>query len=283
MQPKLLIDADSILYRSAAAAEGKGPQLAVFYLEQTLERIFNRTGIRESECEILFGGSSEPRQHLSSSYKANRIGKPKPEYLPDTLEAIAARERSFCCSVHETDDHIAHRAYSAGFNICIASIDKDLRQLPCRFYNYVSDVIDEVDPTQALHNFYEQMLMGDKSDNVPGFDGVARYRPTKQLERWIKELKELEKEEDMISFTLEKYNDQVERYLLSGNLLYLLRHEEDYWFPKQLQHRLTGLDRSKPEREALYDYIAMMGVGINPSTEPSSTEKDSDGFLLVGL
>ena len=65
----------------------------------------------------------------------------------------------------------------------IVSIDKDYKQLPALIYNYhyKHRCVYDIEPVEALYNFYEQMIIGDSIDNVNYCKGYGKKYAEKLL------------------------------------------------------------------------------------------------------
>src|SRR5258708_10815565 len=73
----------------------------------------------------------------------------------------------------EADDAVsifAHNHYESGLQelLVIATIDKDLDQIPGNHYNYMHKVFYAITPAEAEQFFVYQILAGDPTDNVVG-------------------------------------------------------------------------------------------------------------------
>jgi hypothetical protein len=73
--------------------------------------------------------------------------------------------------------------------------------------------------------------MGDRTDNIFGFDGIARQKVPKKLEHVMAELESYDDELDMFNFVRGLYNDDV-TLLKNGICLWIRRNEGEIWkFP----------------------------------------------------
>jgi hypothetical protein len=76
--------------------------------------------------------------------------------------------------------------------------------------------------------------MGDKADNIFGFDGLARQKVPQKFEGIFNELASYDKECDMFNLVQSLYNDD-ERLLMNGRCLWIRQKEDEIWkFPTQV-------------------------------------------------
>lgn len=117
-------------------------------------------------------------------YKGNRAEMEKPihyrncyEYLMDTWKA----EPVFGI---EADDALAIHQTEMPDKSIIVSTDKDLWQVPGWHYNWTKE--DEgifyINPEEARHWKYVQILCGDATDNIEGLPGIGEKRAGKILQ-----------------------------------------------------------------------------------------------------
>lgn len=111
-------------------------------------------------------------------YKGNRKDAPKPvhydairTYLVDHYDARVVQQL-------EADDALAMMQTD---KTIIASIDKDLLQIPGLHYNWVRDERVVVTPEVGLKKKYMQVLTGDSTDNIPGIHGMGPAGARKAL------------------------------------------------------------------------------------------------------
>jgi len=125
----------------------------------------------------------------------------------------------------EADDAIGIAAYEQQVGeYCICSIDKDLDMLRGDHYNFVKDEFYFIEEEQGIKNFYKQMLMGDRVDNIIGIKGIG----TVKAERLLKECKD---EKEMYLAVLEAYKGDDKRVLENGQLLWIRREPNQMWQP----------------------------------------------------
>jgi DNA polymerase-1 len=190
----LIVDGHAYAYRAFHAIrdlrgpEGR-PTNAIYGFVKMLDKI--RSALEPAHLMVVWdGGLSAERMAALPEYKAHRPEMPddlRPQL--DEIESYlaAAGVASYCRDGVEADDYIAclaRRAADAGWNVVIASSDKDFMQL-------VSVRIGLLNPNDKTGTIWaheqvrmkagvepEQVagwlaLMGDAVDNIPGVPGVG--------------------------------------------------------------------------------------------------------------
>lgn len=221
-----LIDADVVAFRCAASAIGAPEDIAIMRADIMMRELLDKVGAPEYRAWLT--GDNNFRKVIYPEYKANRKDKPKPEHLNACREYLCREWGAFVTDGYEADDALGIHASD---RTVICSNDKDLLQIPGKHFNIVKSEFLDVEPVVGLRNFYHQLLLGDRSDNIPGYDGVARVKPTIQLDKWLTELHRLQTEEDMYEFVCDRYELSQEQLELHAQLLYIWRKENDKWVP----------------------------------------------------
>lgn len=187
----LLIDADSLVFASCCKKKTtpddsphcKNIEDSIIKFDEQFMGIINDLQeVYDIEKIITFNGcKGNFRKLITKNYKANR----KKQILPPLLHQMHQYVKDNYDSKYgfgiETDDMVARywKTLSEEFGrdqVMIVSIDKDYKQFPCLIYNYHfkhKEILD-ISEEQALYNFYEQMIMGDSSDNVNFFKGKGK-------------------------------------------------------------------------------------------------------------
>jgi DNA polymerase-1 len=186
-----------------------------------IEELFINT---ESSGETFFlSGASNFRYDIYPEYKANRKGKPKPKWLEALRYYLVTDYGAEVTEGYEADDALG---IAAGPGKVICSIDKDLLQIPGVHFNIVKKELTIVNPIEGLRTFYKQLVLGDLADNVPGFDGTPRTKPTIFIKAIYERLDDAIDEREMFDIVEEIYEDDLDR---NANLLYIWRKENDKW------------------------------------------------------
>lgn len=73
---------------------------------------------------------------------------------------------------YEADDAItmaAEKIRSKGKDFVIVSRDKDLKQIPCKYFDIHTRELEEISQNEADKNYWRQVVIGDwQTDNIPG-------------------------------------------------------------------------------------------------------------------
>jgi len=246
-----LLDGDLIAYRASASCEPtkakpflEPPEVAIWRLHDMIERICLATNSSEIECYI--GGSDNFRYKIYPEYKANRT-KEKPHYLEACREMLVTQYKATVVNGYETDDAlgIAQTKYDGNSRIC--SLDKDLLQIPGMHFNWVSGVSRLVSPLDGLRTYYKQLILGDRTDNIPGYDGKLRSECPKFIAKLQEPIDEMTDEYAMYEYVCDVYaNYEIEQEMpgeavtwewhhdklhRNAQLLYILKNEEEFWTP----------------------------------------------------
>lgn len=227
-----LIDADIVAYRCAASANNEPKEVALARVEDLMRRINFQTGVYDYEAYLT--GSNNFRYNYNPNYKANRKDVPKPQWLEDCREYLVTQWNARVTDGHEADDELAIAQTQRIEHTIICTIDKDLLQVPGEHYNFVKEEFKTISPREGMFNFYWQCIMGDKTDNIMGFDGIARQTIPKKLNPLYEEMlhaSHVGEEIDVFDIVRSAYSDD-ERLLMNGICLWMQREPEQIWkFP----------------------------------------------------
>jgi DNA polymerase-1 len=232
-----LIDGDIVCYRAAASVPDGDPEwIATSRVERTIKELLEAIGA--DNYRLFLTGTDNFRYNVDPEYKANRKDKPRPQYLPVCRDFVYDYYNAEIVDGYEADDALAMNQTE---DTIIASIDKDLLQVPGRHYNFVKGEWQHVTPLEGLRSFYRNLLIGDTSDNIRGVDGIGKVKAARYVNVQ-------DTEEQMFEVVHELYNDP-ERLLKNGKLMWLWRFPEDIWSQSQtLFSRLEST--TEPEQEA---------------------------------
>lgn len=232
-----LVDADIVAYRCAASCEKQGivvesPEVATMRVDELMQRILHETAAYDYQAFLT--GSDNFRLKYNPEYKANRKDTKRPDYLQLCREHLVVHWKAQVADGYEADDSMGIEQTKSPDTTIICTIDKDLLQVPGEHYNFVKQEFKTVSPKEGLLSFYWQTIMGDRTDNIFGFDGLARNTIPKKLEYLYEELQhasQMGTELDMLDIVRSKY-DNDERLLMNGICLWIQREPNQIWeFP----------------------------------------------------
>ena len=220
----ILIDGDIVAYRCAYKSKDDRAEYATYSVGSYLSDLISDLYILiedEPEYRVFLTGKGNFRHEyaVTAGYKENRKDKEKPEhlavirqYLIDEWEAVVSDEE-------EADDLIAIAATQQPS--IIVSIDKDFNQVPGEHFNPNTGKLYNVSEEDAVKFLYEQILTGDRADNIIGIKGVGPVKAKKALADCVTE-------RQMYDVCVEMYGGD-ERVIENGRLLYLRRKEGEIW------------------------------------------------------
>jgi len=287
-----LIDSDLVAYRCAASCQKQGVVTEDFGIAQgrasnLLNSILQET--RATDKVLYLSGGENFRKKVVPTYKANRIDQEKPHYLEALREYLVVEWGAKVTDGIEADDALGiHQSEAPESTTVICSLDKDLKQVPGYHYTWEMNgtgstgkawkreaALTFVKPQEAMFNFYWQMVMGDRADNVPGFDGKMRAAVPKFLEGHYELMQTLETEQEMFDYVFALYDNSgvsTTQMLHNGFCLHVQRYEGDNWLlkGKQLLERSIMGDNGQ------------LDVSIASLPRPSELVLD-DGHLSLKL
>lgn len=273
MKKILLIDADVVAFKFAKVSETKGDLLPdgtrlettlkpLHLMKHMIDKWYDRI-IMNLETPHYISCLSCPskdlyRYDIRSDYKANRKDK-RPDYLPILRDYIFEKHNGQIWKNIEADDVIgllANRYKADGENPIVCSVDKDLKTLGVKMYDFNEDKYYNLSDYQSLRYFYEQCLTGDRVDNYLGCRGIGKAKVAKILESvdekflkcvGVKHFSEVDSEMDLgldlyerylwdavITTYVSKVNTETEKKYTYDDcieqcrLAYILRNPEDY-------------------------------------------------------
>lgn len=224
--PKVaLVDADFLVYKVSfgdiEATESAAKNRLTEYLTDI---VYMNLEADDYKAWITGKGNYRYDVARTAPYKGNRKDTEKPPHyqaLRDHLERLGAK----VTFNNEADDAVAIE--SCRGNYWIVHVDKDLDQLTGWHYNPVKNERYYVDELQGLFNFYTQILVGDRVDNILGLRGIGPVKAAKIL-------KDCTNEDELYEACCKAYRDHEEtqdRLIENGQLLWLQRKENQLWQP----------------------------------------------------
>lgn len=178
----LLIDADTIAFKAALAAEYNhdfnGTICRGADLDQAFETFRGEIGdlcveYGTTKHRIALTGPTNFRKDVYAAYKSKR--GPKPICLGELKAKIVEELGGVIKDLLEADDIVGiwatHPTLIKGEKI-VVSIDKDLKTIPCAYTNGNGETTN-ISKSQANLFFLTQVLTGDTTDGYPGLPGCG--------------------------------------------------------------------------------------------------------------
>lgn len=227
---KVLVDGDIVAYRAAFATQDQSPEDAVAKVNELMEFII------EATIDIPFASSDDYNTYLtgkgnfrfdiakSHGYKGNRRETEKPVYLYHCREHMINNYNAIVSQDEEADDLISKAAASLDYHCVVASIDKDMLQLPCWHFNFGRNEWSKVSEDEGNKFFYTQILTGDRADNIVGLHGIGPKKAEKLLQN-------CNTKEELWDAVVKAYDGDTDRVLENARLLWLRRYEGELWCP----------------------------------------------------
>ena len=221
----VLIDGDIIGWRCGAVTNDAEEAVARWQADELLTRILEETNA--SSWKVYLSGDNNFRYQLYPDYKAHRRDKPRPKHLEAIREHILTSWPSEITDGYEADDALGIAATAAPAQTVIASIDKDLLQIPGSHYNFVKQEWSTITEQSGWYNFYIQLLVGDAADNIPGCPGIGKVKAPRLLEGSVTPF-------EMYHCCARAYTEAargLDFMHLNAKLLYIWRKDDDEWQP----------------------------------------------------
>ena len=220
----------------------------------------------DTEVEVFLSGKTNFRNALATipgsftkdgepvlGYKANRIGSKRPHHYQAIRDYMIEAWDATLFEGIEADDALAIVQWAEDEmtpKTIIATVDKDLRNVPGWHYDIIKQIEYLITSKQAQVHFYRQVLTGDRTDNIPGLYRVGEKK-AKDL------ITEDMTENEMYNVCFEQYVTNINKYpgkhgpfgigvedpsydigiaakmalLENARLLWMLQHTDQLWTP----------------------------------------------------
>lgn len=220
---------------------------ALMIVKQTIESILKENNFKDKDqYHLLLSGPGNYREKIATyrPYKGNRDPEHKPVHYQAIRDYLTQQWDAAVVTGHEADDEaslLAHRFKKRRLKYIIASIDKDLHQIPGVHYDYRIKQHITIPEDEARIVLWRQALSGDATDNIPGACGIGAVKAQKLVETWIDMgVDDLDLWMNVLSTyqtAAGKANcyygvDEVEKVALENmRLVYLQREPNELWVP----------------------------------------------------
>lgn len=135
-----------------------------------------KEAVKHDHCTIFLTGKRVKnfREEIATlaPYKGNRVAE-KPVHYELATNYYLNLPNVIVAQGEEADDLLGIHSTEIGDGAIIASIDKDLRMIPGKHYEWNNKKKFTVSDDDADRWFWMQMLMGDRADNIPGIKGIG--------------------------------------------------------------------------------------------------------------
>jgi 5'-3' exonuclease len=241
---RALIDGDIVVYRCAASSETVEAWVACGRATTMISMIMEET--EATEYSVFLTGSGNFRRELDASYKANRPDT-RPKHWQAVRDFLVVQHKAQICDGYEADDELGIQQDEIGHTTVICSIDKDLHQIPGRHYNFVKKEHKVVSRIEGTWFLYWQALVGDRSDNIFGVQGIGPVKATAAL-------KDMVWEDDLYAKCLELYNGDEVRLYNNLRLLYIWRQPYDVYVPPHLREAAATTPDEAPSLDGEHQH-----------------------------
>ena len=191
---------------------------------------------------FYLSGAGNYRYDLATikPYKGNRDPTHKPVHYKAIRDYLEEYHHAEVIEGREADDQIsivASRLRADKESYVVATIDKDLDQIPGEHYDYMKKVSYAVSEWSATYWFYTQVLAGDPVDNIAGCYRCGPAKAAKVLANaftaehcWEAVVEEYAEATARSGYPYGD-RDTNELALENARLVYLQREENELWTP----------------------------------------------------
>lgn len=188
---QLLIDGDILLHRFAFAnqysidwdGDGdftvvKNAERAKLELDETVQSLMKST--KTKFYVFCISSIFNFRYRVLPTYKHNRSGE-KPELYDILLKHALESYNTMTYKNLEADDLMGILSTEEPEEWVVATLDKDLDQIPGWHYNWNKDSLYRVDQPYCDYWFMRQVLIGDPTDGYKGCPGIGPKKADKLI------------------------------------------------------------------------------------------------------
>lgn len=234
------IDGDIVAYRCAASCEKRDKEgnllscepvdIALLRTDKLVREILDF--VKTPQYNIYVSGQGNFRYEVDPEYKANRRGKADPVWREACKAFLITEWKASVTDGYEADDALGMAQTDDSI---LASIDKDLLQIPGKHYrwqisgpNWVKEAeLLDITYFEGLKHFYASSLIGDRTDNITGVVGIGPAKAAKALNHCTTE-------QELYEVCKALYKDD-ERFHRNLKLLWVWRKENDIFDPQERQ------------------------------------------------
>jgi len=224
------IDADVIVYNIGFQTQDS--ELADAHVKTNLfiSNILNETGATHFNLFLSDNSENNFRYKVDPEYKANRT-QPKPKWYNEIKEYLMLEHGAKVAYGMEADDALGINQTD---ETILCTIDKDLDQIPGKHYKWAIWRNGSIITPSSLYTvtdyegrsfLWQQMLIGDVSDNIKGIPKIGKVKAKNLLEGLP-----LEDMEDIVRLKYQKtYPDTWEQEFDNNLVLLSILREQPEW------------------------------------------------------
>jgi len=255
-----IIDADGLLFYAGWAYREQLTKMGELAAKERVDKLIGRILDKVGATHYIgfFGTPGEKNfRHdwaTMKTYKGNRSEEPWQTFFKPIIKKHFADKWGFHGMGRiEADDAvvIAFHQFKDDWNIVMVGEDKDAQQIgEHRQFNPNSShfkFINHTDESGRKH-FWQQMLMGDSTDNITGIEGVGK------ASTFIKELQAMESptEEEMYEFVrnqyVKKYGENYLYYMVENYVLLKMLDKPSFDYSRDVEPQSWNKPNKNPKR-----------------------------------
>lgn len=221
-------------------------QAALDATDTILRHLFKKVPAKEYKLYLTGKGNYREEICKSTVYKGNRQDVAKPVHHEAVRDHLVNVHGARIIDGAEADDFcgvVGYLGFKGKLKTCAASIDKDFLNVPMTFYDFVKDEWHLQSLDEANEFLWQQILTGDKVDNILGLENVStvfreKYKLPKRKGVGPATAKAILKgctnEAERFERVCEAYqswyeDDWRERLQEAGKLVYIQREKGKIW------------------------------------------------------
>lgn len=226
---KAIIDADPIVYAVGFANDLEPLKFQLGKVDEFVADIQEQVGA--TSVALYLTGKNNFRFDVATiaPYKGHRDSSHRPQYYQELREHLIDEHGALLIQGMEADDACgidAHKCIAEGVPYTVCTIDKDLKMIGGRFYDYKRRELSEISEEEAMRFFFTQCLTGDSSDNIPGLFKLTGIKATKKRKEPLLELSSRSEMAEYIAKTYLEAGATVASLCEVATLLWMRRTED---------------------------------------------------------
>jgi len=263
---KALIDADRIAYAFGGFKDDEGFPVEWPLLQSRIEDNINNILLQTKATSYQLYLTSDDKSNFRFDvatilpYKGHR-STDKPFWYEQIRRYLVHEWKAEIVFGMEADDALGieqcaknwYMGLEQEYRTIICSVDKDLDTIPGLHFNelHPEKGVYEISEIDAQRNFFNQLLCGDRTDNIPGLFGVGKSSAL------LRNLESLVHWDDMYLAVKEQYEKRFGSYWKlfmyeNAQLLWILRSYD----PEEILKRFEATEERIQERKKTESEVA---------------------------